>query len=88
MNLRSEVSSARSQQRARVLKGSWTIILCLGIFAAMGQPTVAKNRCKDRCNDRYHLRKDLCKSIPLKYERHRCENAAKRGKDNCKRDCR
>jgi len=87
-NLRSEVSSSTSQQRARVLRRSLAFILCLGTFAALSPATVAGNRCKDRCNDSYHLRKDLCKSIPLKHERHRCEDAAKRSKDNCKRGCR
>ncbi len=87
-SLRSEVSSSRSQQRARVLRWSFAFILCLGTFAAMGPATVAGNHCKDRCNNRYHFRKDVCKSIPIKSERHRCEDAAKRSKDNCKRDCR
>lgn len=62
-------------------------ILCLGIFGPMGSGTFARNHCKDRCNDRYHMRKDVCKAIPLKYERHRCEDAAKHAKDRCKRDC-
>ena len=87
-SLRSEVSSPRSRQRARVLRWSLAFILCVGTFAAVSPATLARNRCKDRCNDVYHLRKNLCKSIPLKGERHRCEDGAKRAKDNCKRGCR
>ena len=86
--VRSEVSSSRFQQRARVLRWSLAFILCLGTFAAMSPTTLAGNRCKDRCNDVYKLRKSACRSIPLKHERHRCEDAAKRGKNNCKRNCR
>jgi len=87
-SLLSKVSSSISQDRAMVLRWSVAFILCLGIFAAMSPATVAGNRCKDRCNDVYHRRKDVCKLIPLKYERHRCEDAAKRTKNNCKRGCR
>jgi hypothetical protein len=87
-SLRFQVSSLRSRQRARILRWSLAFILCLGTFAALTPAAVAGNRCKDRCNDAYHLRKDICKSIPLKYERHRCEDSAKRAKDNCKRHCR
>ena len=70
-----------------VIRLGLAFILCLGTFAG-GSETFAGNRCKDRCNDRYHFRKDLCKEIPLKYERHRCEDAAKHSKDNCKHSCR
>ncbi len=87
-NLWSAVSSSRSQHRATILRWSLAFILSLGTFAARCPATVAGNRCKDRCNDVYHRRKDVCKLIPLKYERHRCEDGAKRAKDNCKRGCR
>jgi hypothetical protein len=85
----SEFISFWCQQRARVLRWSLAIILSLGTFAAIGPPSVAaRNHCKDHCADRYNLRKDWCKSIPYKNERHRCENAAKHAKDECKHECR
>jgi hypothetical protein len=70
-----------------VLRLSLAFLVCLGMFAG-ASPAVAGNRCKDRCNDVYRLRKDVCKAIPLKHERHSCEKAAQRAKDNCKRRCR
>ena len=87
-SLWSEVSTSRPQHRARVLRWGFAFILSLGIFAAMSPAAVAGNHCKDRCNDVYHRRKEECKLIPLKYERHRCEDGAKRAKGNCKRGCR
>ena len=76
------------QHRAKVLRWSLAIILSLGTFAAIGPSSaLARNHCKDRCNDRYNLRKDECKSIPYSRERHRCENAAKHAKDQCRHDC-
>jgi hypothetical protein len=67
---------------------SFAFIVCLGTFAALNPATVAGNRCKDRCNEVYHLRKDVCRAIPLKHERKSCEKEAKRAKDNCKHRCR
>ena len=87
-SLRSGVSSTASQRRARVRRWSLAFILCLGTFAAMSPATLAGNRCKDRCNDVYKLEKRACKAIPLKHERHSCEDSAKHAKDNCKRRCR
>jgi hypothetical protein len=54
----------------------------------MSSTTLAGNRCKDHCNDVYKEEKRACKAIPLKHERHSCEDAAKRGKDHCKHRCR
>ena len=71
-----------------VLRLSLAFLLLLGTFAALSPASVAGNRCKDRCNEAYHLRKDVCRAIPLKHERHSCEKAAKRAKDNCKHRCR
>jgi hypothetical protein len=34
------------------------------------------------------LRKDICKAIPYKRQRHSCEDAAKHVRDECKRQCR
>lgn len=71
-----------------VLRLSFAFIICLGTFAAINPAATARNRCKDRCNDAYHLRKDVCRAIPLKHERKSCEKAAKRSKDDCKHRCR
>ena len=62
--------------------------LLLTILGGATSTTVARNRCKDRCNEVYRLKKDLCRSVPLKGERKSCEKAAKRAKDNCKHRCR
>jgi len=70
-----------------LLRVGLAFILGFGIFASSASATFARNRCKDRCSDRYNFRKDLCKSIPLKYERHRCEDAAKHSKESCKHGC-
>jgi len=61
--------------------------LCCGVLGGGNSTAVAGNRCKDRCNDVYHVRKEVCRSIPLKGERKRCEKAAKRAKDDCKHRC-
>jgi len=87
-SLRFGVSSTSSQRRARVLRWSFALILCLGTFAGMTSTTLAGNRCKDRCNDVYKEEKRVCKAIPLKHERHTCEDAAKHAKNNCKHRCR
>ena len=71
-----------------ILRLSFAFILCLGTFAVMSPASAAPNRCKDRCNEVYHLRKDVCRAIPLKHERKSCEKEAKRAKDNCKHSCR
>lgn len=71
-----------------ILRLSLVLLVCLGTFGAAGQAANARNRCKDRCNDVYRVRKDACKAIPFKHERHRCEDRAKRDKDNCKHRCR
>jgi hypothetical protein len=67
---------------------SLAFLVCLGTFAAVSPATVAGNRCKDRCNEVSRLRKAVCKEIPLKHERHLCEDAAKRAKNDCKHRCR
>ncbi len=76
-------------KRTRVfLRLSLALLLFLGTFAALSPASAASNRCKDRCNEVYHLRKDVCRAIPLKHERKSCEKAAKRAKDDCKHRCR
>jgi hypothetical protein len=67
---------------------SLAVMVCAMMFLATGQTSEAANRCTDRCADRYRYRKDACKSIPFKRERHRCQDAAKRAKEECKRRCR
>jgi hypothetical protein len=83
-----QVSSSRSQQQSMILRLGLAFILCLGTFVAADAATAPSNRCKDRCNEVYRLKKDLCRSIPLKHERKLCEKAAKRAKDDCKHRCR
>src|SRR6185295_666542 len=68
-------TTTTSQRRARVLRWSFAFILCLGTFMGMSSTTLAGNRCKDHCNDVYKVEKRACKAIPLKRERHSCENA-------------
>ena len=70
------------------LRFGLALIVCLGTLAAVNPASARGNRCTDRCADRYRFRKDACKAIPFKRERHRCEDAAKRAKDECKRRCR
>jgi len=63
-------------------------LLCLGVWGGAASAAGGSNQCKDRCNERYNLRKDICKAIPYKRQRHSCEDAAKHAKDECKRRCR
>ena len=70
-----------------MLRVSLVLLVCLGTSAAISPTSAAGNHCTDRCADRYHLRKDACKAIPYKGERHRCEDSAKRAKDECKHHC-
>ena len=76
-------------KRTRIV---WSLSLAffvsLETFFGLAPAVVAGNRCKDRCNEVYHLRKDVCRAIPLKHERKSCEKAAKRAKDDCKHHCR
>ena len=71
-----------------VFKLSLVLMICLGAFATVSPATGAGNRCTDRCADVYRLKKEACKLVPYKRERHRCEDAAKRAKNECKRRCR
>lgn len=82
-----QFSSLWSQPHGILLRLGLALI-CLGAFVHAGAATVPSNRCKDRCNEVYRVKKDLCRSIPLKHERKRCEKAAKHGKDDCKHRCR
>ncbi|MDX6574371.1 MAG: hypothetical protein QOE96_324 [Blastocatellia bacterium] len=71
-----------------IIRWSLALFVCLGAFAAAGPAASARNDCKDRCKERYNLRKDICKAIPLKRQRHSCEDAAKHVRDECKHRCR
>jgi len=82
------VSTITSQRRARVLRWGFAFILCLGSFVGTSPTSLAGNHCKDHCNDVYNFEKRECKAIPLKHERHTCEDAAKHAKNNCKHRCR
>jgi hypothetical protein len=73
----------------RVIRGlSLSLLVCLVMIGTAVPTSEAGNRCTDRCADVYRLKKDACKLIPYKHERHRCEDAAKRAKNECKRRCR
>jgi len=73
--------------RTVLLRLGFGLLMSAGLLAG-GVTTEAANRCKDRCNERYRIRKDVCRAIPLKYERKSCERAAKDAKNNCKHSCR
>jgi hypothetical protein len=79
--------SILSQQHGILLRLGLALIFCIGgiVHAEAAVPGI---RCKVRCNEVYRVKKDLCRSIPLKHERKRCENAAKHAKDDCKHRCR
>jgi hypothetical protein len=85
---RFQFSSLWSQHHRIFVRLGLALMLCLSSFVHTGAAPMPSNRCKDRCNDVYRLKKDLCRSIPLKNERKRCEKAAKRAKDDCKHRCR
>jgi hypothetical protein len=87
-NLRFQASGLEFQWQGLFLRLGLAFILCLGIFIPANAAGVPGNRCKGRCNDVYRLKKDLCRTIPLKSERKICERAAKRTKDDCKHRCR
>ena len=70
-----------------VLRMSLALLVCLGAFTTSSLAS-GRNDCKDRCKERYNLRKDICKAIPFKRQRHACEDAAKHTRDECKRRCR
>ena len=75
-------------KRTRIIpRLSLALLVCLMMLAAAGPTSEAGNRCTDRCADVYRLKKDACKLIPYKRERHRCEDAAKRAKKECKHRC-
>ncbi len=69
-------------------KLSLPLLICLGLIGAAGSSTEARSRCKDKCKDVYRLKRDACKAIPFKHERHSCERAAKHSKKECERKCR
>jgi hypothetical protein len=70
-----------------ILRVSLVLMVCLGASAAISPTSAAGNHCSDRCAERYRYRKDTCKAIPYKHERQRCEESAKRAKDECKHRC-
>jgi len=72
------------QKQGMILRWVLVFILNLGTIASATAATAPSNRCKDRCAEVYRVKKDLCRSIPLKHERKLCEKAAKRSKYDCK----
>jgi hypothetical protein len=71
------------------LRLAMALLFCLSAFVSVSPASgaVAGNRCKDRCNDVYHRRMDDCRGL-RRFEKRRCEDRAKRGRDECKRRCR
>jgi hypothetical protein len=65
------------------------LLFCLSTLPAVTSASgaVPGNRCKDLCNDSYQRRKDACRGL-RKYEKRRCEDRAKRARDECRRRCR
>lgn len=70
------------------LRWGLMLFICLGTVAAVSPASGAGNRCTDKCADIYRFKKNACKLIPFKHERHRCEDRAKRAKKDCKHRCR
>jgi hypothetical protein len=70
------------------LRFSMALLFCLSTFVTLSPASAAVpgNRCKDRCNEVYHRRIDECRS--MRREQHRCEDRAKRERDDCKHRCR
>ncbi len=71
-----------------VAKLSLPLLVCVSMFGAASSSSEARSRCKERCEERYRFKRDACKAIPLKHERHSCERSAKHSKKECKRRCR
>jgi hypothetical protein len=70
-----------------VLKVFLVLLACLGTSAAVSPASAAGNHCSDRCAKHYNYRKESCKAIHHKHERERCEEEAKREKEDCKHRC-
>ncbi len=70
---------------SRIVMLGFLLVLCLnlGSISAAGG-----NRCTDHCADVYKVKKDACRLIPFKNERHICERRAKEAKNDCKHRCR
>lgn len=83
-----QFSSLWWKQQGILLRLGLALALGLGTFVHAGAAGTPGNHCKDRCNEVYQVKKDLCRSIPLKHERKGCEKAAKHSKDDCKHRCR
>ena len=73
----------------KVIKGiALSLVVCAVMFVGADSTTEAGNRCTDRCADVYKVKKDGCRLIPFKTERHICERTAKEAKNACKHRCR
>ncbi len=81
------------KSRANVfMRVTLAIVFFCGLFLAVSSisglaaPDRRRDRCKRRCEDVYKVRKFECKRF--RGDRHRCEQEAKRERNNCKDRCR
>ena len=79
-----------NHMKAITISGLTVLLLFCGGFWTMSSSVSAGggNRCSDHCADVYKVKKDACRLIPFKTERHICERRAKEAKNDCKRRCR
>src|SRR6266567_3032380 len=70
---------------SRVIMVGCLLVLCLNLGSISD---AGGNRCTDHCADVYKVKKDACRLIPFKNERHICERRAKEAKNDCKHRCR
>ena len=82
------------KSRASVLtRVTLAILFFCGLFLAassitgVAAPDRQRDRCKKRCEEVYKVRKLECKRFRGR-ERHRCEDEAKRDRNDCKDRCR
>ena len=67
-----------------VLRLGLMLLVCLGVCSAVSTASGGGNRCTDHCADIYKVKRDACRLIPFKTERHICERRAKEAKKDCK----
>jgi len=85
-SMRREVNKMKT---VKVIKGiALSLVVCAVMFVGADSTTEAGNRCTDHCADVYKVKKDGCRLIPFKTERHICERRAKETKNDCKHRCR
>ncbi len=73
----------------RIIKGLGLLFVVSAVmFLGAGTTSEAGNRCTDHCADIFKVKRDACRLIPFKTERHICERRAKEAKQDCKHRCR